>query len=191
MKFVHIADIHFDTNFDNFKNKNDYKIKRRDEQIQAFKNVIQFVKNNDVEFLFISGDLFEQEHVRVDTIEFVIGEMKKIPDTKVFITPGNHDPLIANSPYCMFDWPDNVYIFGGEIGKYDFEDISVYGIGFDRYEMESDAIANIELDKSKVNILITHCTLNGGSKKYHDVKEAELKKFDYCALRSYSSSKSR
>ena len=189
MKFVHIADIHFDTNFDNLKNKKYFKDRRKEEQIQAFKKVIQYVEENDVEFLFISGDLFEQEHVKVETIEFIISEIKKIPNTKVFISPGNHDPLINNSPYVMFEWPENVYIFGSDVGKYDFEDISIYGIGFDRFEMESSTISDIDVDKNKVNILITHCTLNGGSKKYHDIKEVELKKFDYCALRSYSYAK--
>ncbi len=191
MKFVHIADIHFDTPFENLKNKKSYKDRIREEQIEAFKKVITYIRENEIDLFIISGDLFEQEHVEIDTIEFIIKELKTIPEVKILISPGNHDPLIANSPYNKFEWPDNVYIFNGEVGRYDFDDISIYGVGFNKYEMEKGDIASIKVDTNRVNLLVTHGTLNGNSKKYHDIKESDLSKFDYCALRTYTFAKNR
>lgn len=55
--------------------------------------------------------------------------------------------------------------------------------GFNDYEFSSDEIENIKIeDESKINVLVTHGTLNGASKKYLDLKEKILNKFDYVAL---------
>ena len=54
--------------------------------------------------------------------------------------------------------------------------------------MESFNYKDISIDKSNINILVTHGTLNGSSKKYNDIKETDINKFDYVALRTYSHS---
>ena len=99
---------------------------------------------------------------------------------------GNHDPLIKSSPYNTREWPENVYIFSSEIGLFELGDVNVYGIGFNDYEFSSDALNDLDLDESKINVLVTHGTLNGSSKKYFDIKESLLKNFDYVALRSHT-----
>lgn len=183
MKFIHIADLHFDTPLIALKNNRDLIKKRRTEHRQVFRDVIQLAKKENVEFLFISGDLFEQKFVEKGTIEFLISSFQLIPNTKIFIAPGNHDPLIKNSPYLSYEWPENVTIFGGELNKFSYDDINIYGIGFTNYEFSTDEIASIEIEeKNKLNVLVIHGTLNGGSKKYLDLKEKDLKKFDYVAL---------
>lgn len=182
MKFVHIADTHFDMPFVQLKGKKNLIKKKRLEQKFAFSKVIEYIKENDVELLFFSGDLFDQKYVEEDTINFLISSFKSIPNTKVYIAPGNHDPLIKASPYNTYEWPENVYIFSNEVGEYDYSYIRIYGLGFNDYEMDIDEISKIKVDDSRINILVTHGTLNGNSKKYHDIKEADLIKFDYVAL---------
>ena len=61
MKFVHIADMHFGTNFRSLQGQNDFIQKRWLKQREVFKQVIQYIKENQVEHLFISGDLFEHD----------------------------------------------------------------------------------------------------------------------------------
>ena len=183
MKFIHMADLHFDTPLISLKNNRDLIKKRRTEHRQIFRDVIGLAKKENVDFLFISGDLFEQKFVEKGTIEFIISSFQLIPDTKIFIAPGNHDPLIKNSPYLTYDWPDNVTIFSGEIGMFSYDNINIYGIGFNDYEFSSDEIASLKIeDEDKINVLVTHGTLDGGSKKYFDIKSKDLEKFDYVAL---------
>ena len=64
------------------------------------------------------------------------------------------------------------------------EDADIYGVGFEDYEMDNEAtIKDIKIeDENRINILITHGTLNGAMHKYNDIKERDLKKFDYVAL---------
>lgn len=181
MKFVHIADVHLDMPFTSLKNNKELVKRRRLEQKFAFKKVIDIVKEEGAEVLFIAGDLFEDKYVEDDTITYIITCLKEISSTKVYITPGNHDPLIKSSPYNTFEWPDNVFIFGSEVGMDTYQDINIYGIGFDDFEMDTDAVKDIEVSEN-INILITHANLDGASHKYHDVKTQWLDKFDYVAL---------
>lgn len=183
MKFIHIADVHFDMPMISLKGDRELIKKRRIEQKQAFRDVIQTAKKEKVDCLFISGDLFEQKFIERATLEYIVSNFQLIPDVNIFISPGNHDPFIKNSPYEAFTWPDNVTIFKSEYGMISLEDADIYGVGFENYEMDSEVIEEIQIeDKSKINVLVTHGTLNGGQHKYHDIKEKELKKFDYVAL---------
>ncbi len=87
MKFIHIADLHFDTPLVSLKNNRDLIKKRRTEQKQVFRDVISLAKKEKVDFLFISGDLFEQKFVEKGTIDFILSSFELIPDTKIFIAP--------------------------------------------------------------------------------------------------------
>jgi len=182
MKFVHIADVHLDMPFTSLKNNKELVKRRRLEQKFIFRRAIDFVKEEKADVLLIAGDLFEDKFVEDDTIVYIISCLKEIIDTKVYITPGNHDPLIKSSPYNTFEWPENVFIFGSEIGMDSFDDINIYGLGFDDFEMDSSVIKDLKIEEGKINILITHANLDGASHKYHDVKTQWLEKFDYVAL---------
>lgn len=53
MKFVHIADMHFDAPFTTLA-KNELGNRRRLEGRQAFRDVIQYIKENNIGYLFIA-----------------------------------------------------------------------------------------------------------------------------------------
>lgn len=184
MRFVHIADLHLDTPLISLKNNRELIKNRRNEHKQIFKDVIKFVKKEKVDALFIAGDLFEHKFVEKSTIEFIINSLEIIPDTKVFITPGNHDPFIKNSPYTTFEWPSNVKIFGEKIEKVSLaEKIDVYGMGFENFEVAENDFESFRVeDEEKINFLIAHGTLNGASGKYNDINSKYLDQFDYVAL---------
>ena len=186
MRFVHIADIHFDTPFNSLDSKKGIGETRRLEQRNVFKKVIEYIKNNDIEFLFISGDLYDQNYVKSSTIEFINSMFREIPETKIIISPGNHDPLIKNSYYLQYQWEKNVYIFDSNVKKYEFNGINIYGYGFNNYYVKESGIQNIVIaNKDKINILVVHATLGGGiENEYNPVSIGDLSKigFDYIAL---------
>ena len=188
MKFVHIADMHFDSPFVNLADKENLGELRRLEQRKIFKKVIDYIKENNIEYLFISGDLYENNYIKKTTIEYINNLFKQIPNTKIFISPGNHDPYIQNSYYNKFIWNENVKIFKNKIEKIETEEANIYGYGFDDFYCTDCGIENLEPDnKNKLNILVIHGTLNGASieeKQYNSIKEDLLqeKGFDYVAL---------
>ena len=187
MKFVHIADIHFDSPFINLSDKENLGDIKRLEQRKVFKKVIEYIKENDIECLFIAGDVYEQKYIRKSTIEYINQLFSEIPNTQIYISPGNHDPYIKNSYYNKFQWNENVHIFHSEIEKVELENADIYGYGFDDFYCTDCGIENLEIEnKNKMNILVIHSTIDGANleeKQYNSIprKLLEEKGFDYVA----------
>lgn len=188
MKFVHLADLHLDAKFDSLSSIDGLPQKRRLEQRKALKDVVEYIKENDIKLFLISGDLYEQNYIRKSSIEYVNKLFEEIPDTQIFIAPGNHDPYIKNSFYSTYTWSKNVHIFNENIEKIDFEDAHIYGFGFTDFYCKQSKIEEIQVEEpDDINILITHGSLDGGSddlREYNPLRQSKLKQldFDYIAL---------
>ncbi len=189
MKFVHIADMHFDSPFTVLSAKSNLGDIRRLEQRKAFKKAIEYIKENKIDYLFIAGDLYEHEYIKESTIEYINDLFKEIPNTKVFITPGNHDPYIKGSIYETYKFNENVYVFKDKLEK--IEDIyaNIYGMAFTEFYMNNSPLENVKINNTnKPNILIVHADLNGAKDKdglaYNPISEKVLENlgFDYVAL---------
>lgn len=191
MKFVHIADLHFDSPFTSLNRIDNLSNIRRLEQRESLKKVIEYIKENNINYLFISGDLYEHEYVKPSTIEYINNLFKEIENTKIFITPGNHDPYLVNSYYSKYSWNSNVFIFDGNISKIECEECDIYGVGFEDFYCKNSKIDDIKIEnKEKINILITHGSLDASENSeedylaYQPIKNSKLKElnFDYVAL---------
>ena len=188
MKFVHIADMHFDRPFLNLADAELFGDLKRLEQRKVFKKIIEYVKENKIDILFIAGDLYEHKYIKLSTIEYINNLFKEIPETKIFISPGNHDPYLKKSYYNQYYWNKNVKIFNSKLEKVDIGEAVIYGFGFDDFYCTNSEIEKLEIEnRNKINILEIHGTLNGSSleeKQYNSLNEKELKEkgFDYIAL---------
>ena len=188
MKFVHIADMHFDSPFTTLSDKGNLGEQRRIEQRKIFKKVIEYIKENKIEYLFISGDLYEHQYIRKSTIEYINNLFKEIENTKIFISPGNHDPILKKSYYNNFIWNKNVYIFKPEIERIELEETDIYGYGFDDFYCSKTNIEELKIENpEKINILIIHGTLDGSNAEemqYNSMNTKMLKEkgFNYVAL---------
>ena len=188
MKFVHIADFHFDSPFVNLSDKEGLGELCRLAQRKGLKKIIEYIKENNIDNLFISGDLYEQKYIRKTTIEYINNLFKEIPETKIYIAPGNHDPYIKNSYYNKFNWNSNVKIFTNKIEKVETPEADIYGYGFNDFYCEDSGIENFEIEnREKANILIIHGDLDASQSlenQYNSMSKKILKEkgFDYIAL---------
>ena len=187
MKFVHIADVHFDMPFTTLDTKG-LAQNRRIEQRNAFRKVINYIKENSIENLFICGDLYEHQYIRQSTIEYINKQFESIPDTKIYIIPGNHDPYIKNSYYANFKFSKNVKIFTSKIEKIEEGNINIYGYGFEDFYMQNKENEKLKIQNmNKINILLTHGDLDGTENKqtqYNPISKRFINSlgFDYVAL---------
>lgn len=188
MKFLHMADMHFDAPFTVLNARGNLGEKRRLEQREIFKKMIDYVRENEIDYLLIAGDLYEHEYIRETTIKYINNLFKQIPKTKIYISPGNHDPNIQNSMYQTYQWSENVTIFDSKITIIENEDVDIHGFGFNDFYCKNSNIENIQIkNKEKINILLTHGTLEGGNItnfEYNPLNKNRLKQigFDYIAL---------
>ena len=188
MRFIHMADMHFDIPFTVLSNHEELGDLRRLDQREVFNKIIEYIKKEKISYLFIAGDLYENEYVRKTTIDYINNLFKSIPETKIFIAPGNHDPLLKNSYYNNFNWNSNVYIFNSEINKFEFDDVDIYGFGFDDFYCKNSKLEELKVEnKNKINILIAHGDLNASTNvefPYNPISENKIKEigFDYIAL---------
>ena len=188
MKFVHIADMHLDSAFSNLSDKDIMGDLRRLEQRKVFKKIIEYIKENDVEYLFISGDLYEHKYIKQSTIEYINNLFKEIPETKIFIAAGNHDPKVKNSYYNKLNWNSNVKIFDSFIEKVEEPECNIYGYSFDEFYCNNCGIEDFIVEQNgKPNILVIHGNLDGAKKDdkpYNPISKKVLleKGFDYVAL---------
>lgn len=188
MKFVHIADLHFDSPFISLSDKDILGDLRRMQQRKVFKKVIEYIKQNNIPYLFISGDLYEHKYVKQSTIEYINNLLKEIPNTQIIISPGNHDPYTKDSYYNKFTWNENVKIFHAKMEKVEYEEVDIYGYGFNDFYCTNCGIEELEIENNdKINILVIHGTLDGASleeKQYNSITRRVLqeKNFNYVAL---------
>lgn len=134
MKLIHTADVHLDRCFSGMGDAATFGNRRRQSLRDAFHGIVTRAREWPADALLIAGDLFEHDRVNRDTVAFLISEFKSIPDVRVFIAPGNHDPYVSDSPYAVEKWPENVTIFSSpEWTSHSVLDgaLTVHGFAFD------------------------------------------------------------
>ncbi len=186
IKIIHCADVHLGMEFVGIKNKSR---SRQAELKKTFLNIISMCKYESVDLLLIAGDLFDGAHTSSEDLEDIIREFAQIKDTRVFISPGNHDYLNTNSMYRICDWPENVFIFQGYMEEVEVPELGVrvYGAGFQTQYVNSGLLSGFKVkDHRMINIGVLHGDLVGryGTSNYNPITEDEIEfsELDYLAL---------
>ena len=185
MKIMHLADFHLDSAFSGFdKAEAD---SRRTELRECFVRAMKIAKENGVELILISGDLFDTPFCTSATRKAVFGAIKD-SGCPVVIAPGNHDNYNKNGTYADKDLPENTFVFtSSELGRFDFDDLGVSVIGYaftsDRYD-ENPLINEVPLSNENINILCAHTEIGVNFSKYAPMSAQAISKngFVYAAL---------
>lgn len=160
VKLVHVSDTHFDSIFAGMPPETAEV--RRDELLVTFEEIIDRTKEYGADMLLLPGDLFENDYVTYKTAEFLKRAFSKIPETYVFIAPGNHDCISGNEIYGNMDLGENVIVFGAELQCITIEEkkCRVYGYGFqDKFHPDSCMDGFSAPDDEYINILVIHASL--------------------------------
>lgn len=180
MKFIHTADIHWGMSPDSDKPWS----KERTQAIKdSFQEVIRQARERDVDFLFISGDLFHRQPLARDLKELNY-LFSTIPSVQVVLIAGNHDRIRANSAVLSFSWCPNVaYLTGEDLESVYFKESNteVYGFSYHTAEIREDRLSQIQIaGNDHIRILLAH----GGDSLHLPFNRSALTvlPFDYIAL---------
>jgi len=150
MKFAHLADCHIGS-------WRDPKLK--DISTIAFNKAIDKCVEEAVDFILISGDLFNTSLPRIDNLKTVVGTFKQLKEKNipVYIIPGSHD--YSPSGKTMLDVLENAGLFinvvkGEEIDgklKLNFTidkktGVKITGMLGKRYSLEKEYYKNLILE---------------------------------------------
>lgn len=186
LKILHVADLHLDTVF-SLEDLPTAEL-RKNELRAAFVNLMMFARSKQVDIMLISGDLFDKVRPCRETEEVVLREFSACHTMQIFLSPGNHDPYTADSPYARLDFPQNVHIFDKEelsCVELPEHNMCVWGYAFTSKRLPYNPFANpVKLDESKINILVGHADVGKSASDSCPVTLSEIARsgFDYLAL---------
>ncbi len=184
IKFIHCSDVHLLTPYRTRLTFERAGI-RQAEAFSAFENMLEYGKAEGVQFVLITGDLFDGDNIDIFGFNMICALFNKYPKIDFYIVCGNYDPYSEGCPYDIFRFPKNVYVFKSRWDKsvkkgYAVSGFSLYDgdkkVSFDGYRAEPDS----------VNIVCMHGIVPGvpSPLEYNvlDLKSLRGKKIDYLAL---------
>lgn len=193
VKFVHCSDLHLETPFKGLSRRDpEHAERQKKAAAESFARIVDLCISEEVDFLIISGDVYDSENRSVPTQINFAKQLRKLDSIPVYLVCGNHDPLSQWLPAAKL--PGNVHQFSSkeiECVRFtrDGERIAdIYGTSFETKLVKDNLAAKYELsaDRAPVNIAVLHGTVGApGSHQIYaqfSVADVEAKGFDYWAL---------
>lgn len=194
LRFIHCADLHLDRPFQGLKDIPPSIIERiRESTFQSFHRIVGAAIEQQVDFLVISGDLFDGENRSLRAQARFRNEMERLnaKGIDVFAVHGNHDPL--EGQWVPLDLPDNVHIFGPEVEMIPFSKegetlAHLYGFSYrQKVVNEEKAFDYQKIQGAPYHIGILHGQEESSNSEHaayapFSVRKLLEKEFDYWAL---------
>ncbi|MFD9624802.1 metallophosphoesterase family protein [Peribacillus muralis] len=193
VKFIHAADLHLDSPYSGLKDLPSTILKElRESPFKAFQKVINEAIFHQVDFIVLSGDLFDGENRSLRTQVRFRTEMIKLQQQQipVYIIHGNHDHL--SGTWITVELPDNVNVFSGQtevklFEKADGTSVHLYGFSYPRRHVKERMIETYKKSEgADYHIGLLHGNLEGNVEHSpyapFSLKELADRDFDYWAL---------
>ena len=161
VRVLHCAGFRFDS--PSWEGPEAWAAQRNQDLWQTFEAVLSLCRSKKVDFLLLAGNLFEQEYVRKETVERVANSFAKLDGTRIFIAPGERDPLVLTSAYRLAVWPSNVHIFLGGISSVviSSQNVTVYGAGWTAYRQEEPFLDGFQTTRDEtLQLMLLHAEVN-------------------------------
>lgn len=188
MKFAHMGDCHLG---------GWRQPELKELNFACFTSAIDRLLKERVEFVLITGDLFDSAYPPIDTLKDAFREFRRLKDAgiPVFLIAGSHDysasgktflDVLEKAGFCK-----NVSIFEERNGKIILEptiykNAAIYGYPGKKSALEVDDIEHIKIQDAPgmFKILMLHTALRDavGTLPIKAVDERMLPNVDYCAL---------
>ncbi|HZJ83626.1 MAG TPA: DNA repair exonuclease [Clostridia bacterium] len=188
VRFIHTADVHLGSLLHVGGEDLPSTIEQIVEEatLEGFRRICEIAVDKAVDFVVISGDLYDREARSVKAISFFVDRclILEKANIDVVIIAGNHDPLREQPG--LFNMPDNVKTLGGDAPEVyevlDGEGKPLARIVGQSYESSSQrSKVHLEYrvpDKDIWNIALLHTQLESGSSNYIPSSLKELRERD-------------
>jgi len=187
MKFAHMGDCHLG---------GWRQPELKELNLKSFQFAVEKCIKEKVEFILISGDLFDSAYPPIDILKDTFHEFKKLRDANipVFLIAGSHDysasgktflDVLEKAGFCknvaLFEERDNKIILQPTI----YKNVAIYGYPGKKSSLEVEELSRISLQDSPLfKILLLHTSIKDAvsSLPIESVNQDTLPKVDYVAL---------
>lgn len=101
MRFMHAADLHIGLRVTRFGAETNGRL--QEARIESLDRMLRIARTKSLDFLLLAGDLFDDNHIDTVTARRTL-ELLESVHVPVYLIPGNHDPLTADSVYTRPPW---------------------------------------------------------------------------------------
>lgn len=182
VRFVHTADPHLGSPLRTAGlASGNLREQLEDATYDAFERIIDVAIDEDVDFVVVSGDLYDQESRSVRANEFAVDQFERLQSEGIpaYVIYGNHDPVETSTEY--FELPSNVH----EFSHVEAHEITyppegrpqarIWGQSYkERSDDRSMYYSYTPTDSSIPNIGLLHTGLNPDGRKYAPCSRADL-----------------
>ena len=157
MKLLHFADLHLDAPFA-WASPETARARRRNRR-ETLTRIVALAEAESVDAILCAGDLFEQDRIGPDTVEFLRSTFART-DRRVFLAPGNHDWLSARSPYTLVEWSPNVHLYTEDaLRPVELEDgLTLWGAAHRAPANTDDVFSGFRVDRGGVHLALAHAS---------------------------------
>ena len=191
IRFIHAADAHIDSPLKGLEAHDGAPVDvLRGATRRAFENLIQLALDENIDFLVMSGDLYDGDWKDYSTGLFFRRQMARLFDKgiPVYLIAGNHDAASVISRRLSL--PENVHVFSTRtVESMDVSGLPVviHGRGFPNRAVPENLVPDFPAaapDKFNIGLLHTSLTGRAGHDTYAPCSESDLcrKSYGYWAL---------
>lgn len=194
IKFAHLGDCHLGSwRFPELQELN----------MQSFSKAIEICIKDKIDFVLISGDLFDSAYPPIETLKRTFSEFKKLKENKIpcYLIAGSHDysasgktflDVLEKAGFCTNVFKkETITNETGEIEKQILipfleKNVAIYGYPGKKSGLEIEELRKIQLQDSPglFKILMLHTSIKDaiGTLPIDSIDISELPKADYYAL---------
>ncbi len=182
LKILHSADWHLDSPFQGFPEHQRRLLKKA--QLTIPGKIAEICQREDCDLMLLAGDLFDAQPSR-ETLDLVKRELEN-SGVPVLIAPGNHDYCKDGSPWLEESWPENVFVFTGDLESVTIHglDCRIYGAAFRSMDCPSLLEGFRAQGEEKYCLAVLHGDPLQRNSPYNPITNAQVRNssLDYLAL---------
>lgn len=191
MKFLHAADLHLDTPFTGLSDlPADLQQRLITAPLAAFQRLIDLALDQQVDFVLLVGDLFDQQGQSVQAQAALMSGLERLNRAQipVILSFGNHD---FQADLNGWHFPANVHVFGPQVTTVTLttasqERVAISGFSYPQRWVTDDLVGQFPLKTAAVDYHVGTLHGQAGAPGDHyapfNLGELLAKHYDYWAL---------
>lgn len=136
----------------------DAAVRFEDERLEAIEKLGEIAAAESCEFIVVAGDVFDDNSLERRTLQRALETMASLP-VPVYLLPGNHDPLIADSIFFQAKEHTNIHVIDSAEPIAFSSAVDIVGAPYlvkkSDHDLVAAAIENLD-PTDKIRVLVGH-----------------------------------